>query len=450
MDRGDGPSIGQLIRSARQHLRISQDELLGRLIEVSGRTSITRERIGRWEADRQVPRAEWRHWLSVVLEIPGATLDSGAVAARRRNRLGRATVVTAPPARGTVRRTQGTPALLPIFRSRVQAGILAATLLNPHRAFSLTELANFAGGSLASVSKEAQGLEDAGILSRRINGTIRLMRAVTDTPVSAALTPLVRQTIGVPQIIAEELSRVMGTKRIMITGEWAERFAGQPGTMPATVELHLVYDPDVFDEDQLAAAIRRARHRLQTPITVSMVSTCEQNPTDSPTRQNDHPLVDVAAIPPAGDPPPVIQRWAEGGEVIDALLHDGQLEFIGGADATAEPYLHLAAEHLDAAERIPSTSREAAALLISQAAHLLGSGLLAHQGLQPSPTAESTVMPRAVTAQFGSDYADLFTRDRLDSTPETEIRGDVTDAVSHVRTVLASTRRILPRLGVFC
>jgi len=53
------------------------------------------------------------------------------------------------------------PALLPVFRSRLQADILAALLLDPDRSFSMTDLARRFSSPLSPVHDEAQRLTDA-------------------------------------------------------------------------------------------------------------------------------------------------------------------------------------------------------------------------------------------------------------------------------------------------
>src|SRR5271156_5962932 len=59
------------------------------------------------------------------------------------------------------------PALLPVFRSRLQADILAALLLKPGEEHSLTELADRFGAPLSTVHGEVKRLTDAGLLQRR-------------------------------------------------------------------------------------------------------------------------------------------------------------------------------------------------------------------------------------------------------------------------------------------
>ena len=59
------------------------------------------------------------------------------------------------------------PALLPVFRSQLQADILAALLLNPGQEYSLTELAQRFGAPLSTVHGEVKRLTGAGLLHRR-------------------------------------------------------------------------------------------------------------------------------------------------------------------------------------------------------------------------------------------------------------------------------------------
>src|SRR6266851_2783940 len=69
------------------------------------------------------------------------------------------------------------PALLPIFRSRLQADILAALLLNPDAEYGLTELAERFKAPLSTVHGEVKRLTDAGLLRRREVGRSAMVRA---------------------------------------------------------------------------------------------------------------------------------------------------------------------------------------------------------------------------------------------------------------------------------
>lgn len=453
------PPIGHLIRSARHRLQISQYELADKLAAVSGKATMGRDRVARWERGRQVPRDEWRQWLSVVLQIPKPMLDAGAAAARRRSQLGHAAVTANPPVGSpTPRRNQGTPALLPVFRSRVQAGILAATLMNPNRAFSLTELADHAGGSLASVSKESDTLEIAGILARRNNGTVRLVRAAKNRPIIGPLTELIRVTYGVPQVLGEELGRVPGIARITVTSTWAERFAGIAGVDPAQIQLRLtVPDPSVLDEEELTAAVDRAQKRVQREIRYTVVSAENEDlETCIPQQRDWRPVVDIAVIPPPAEQPSIVHPRQEGKAVIDALLEDGELELISGADAAGSPYFALAAEYLEAAEQIATPMPGSAFLLVCSSAQLIGIGLLARQSIRPTSGAAPDVAGRAVTSQFGMQFSqiELLRQRALELTTPTSrdnraVPSDVTDYLPTVRSLLRTAQELLPSVSLF-
>ncbi|WP_205629454.1 helix-turn-helix domain-containing protein [Jiangella muralis] len=454
--------IGQIIRTARQQLHMSQYTLAGRLATISGKRTMGRDRVARWERGRQVPRREWRQWLSVVLEVPSERLDAGAIAARQQNRLGRA-VSTARGGRPEAsRRQQGTPALLPVFRSRIQAGILAATLLNPHRAFSLTELADHAGGSLASVSKEAKLLEDAGFLVTRSEGAIRLMRAATDKPTLGPLTELIRVTYGVPQIIGEEFSRVAHVARIALMGTWAERFAGVIGPEPEAIHVRVTPPANAQpDQDALSAATARARRRLHRPVHVT-VAAAPDDPhpridgtrVDIPHQRNGRPVV---RITPLEEPTaPIGTPWRPGADVVTRLVASGQLELFNGPTADSRPYLDAANHHLASARDVASQAAGSAFVLLSHAAHMIGCSLLAAQGLRPAAGSNGDVVSTCVVAQFGAQFGHVellrqrqLTLNHPVGRDNRIIADDVAAAIPALEALLKTARDLSLELDLF-
>ncbi|WP_222851806.1 helix-turn-helix domain-containing protein [Phytoactinopolyspora mesophila] len=81
-----GKPIWDVIRHARDGKGLSQRELAERLAAVSGKTSVTRDDVKRWETGKRIPRPAWRHWLADVLEIPVERLDVAARLARHARR----------------------------------------------------------------------------------------------------------------------------------------------------------------------------------------------------------------------------------------------------------------------------------------------------------------------------------------------------------------------------
>jgi len=451
--------ISQVIRAARHARRLSQYTLANELATLSGRPTITRDLVARWERGHQIPRSGTRQWLSVILQVPREQLDIAAAAARRRSRLGHAVVTENAPAQpGQARRAQGTPPLLPVFRSRVQAGILTTTLLNPDRSFSLTELAEHAGASLASVDKENKLLERAGILTSRREGTIRLMRAADrHGPLVGPLTELVRLTYGVPQVIGEEFGVVPEVARLLLGGVWADRFAGIPGPEPDSIELLIAVQPGkTADAHALGVAIRRAEQRLKRHVKSAVVPLDRDLDTlRIPCQRPGHPVVEVAAIRPRIRPRSTGVEL-NGHDEIGHLVRAGQLEMIGGPAANSGPFLDLAARHITAAEHLVECAPDSAFLLLSQAAQLTGSALLAQQGLRLAANAAEHIIGTAISAQFGHQFSqiELLRRRRHELDTPTSRDSHITPAEANtylgtVRSLLAAATDLTEKVGLF-
>ena len=150
------------------------------------------------------------------------------------------------------------PALLPVFRSRLQADILAALLLNPDAEYSLTELAQRFQAPLSTVHGEVKRLTDAGLLRRREVGRSAMVRANPDNRLTQPLAELP------PQVVAEEFSGLAEAEQVLIFGSWAARYHGYPGKPPHDIDVLVVGRPsrdDVYD------AADRAQQRLGSPLT---------------------------------------------------------------------------------------------------------------------------------------------------------------------------------------
>ncbi|MBP2323448.1 transcriptional regulator with XRE-family HTH domain [Kibdelosporangium banguiense] len=94
-DREPPESISELIRSARHKHKLSQRELADALIEASGRDTVTRSDVSRWERGKRIPTGHWLYWLSHVLQVPLAGLRHAATVARKYRLM--AAVLQRPP-----------------------------------------------------------------------------------------------------------------------------------------------------------------------------------------------------------------------------------------------------------------------------------------------------------------------------------------------------------------
>jgi predicted nucleotidyltransferase len=142
--------------------------------------------------------------------------------------------------------------LLPIFRSRQQAELLADILDEPERERSLVELTDRLGVPAASVHREVERAEAAGIIRSRRVGRTRLVSADTASPYFASLRDLLVRAFGVPARLRAALADLHGVEEVYIFGSWAARWHGEPGFRPvADIDVLVLGHPD---RDKLYAA----------------------------------------------------------------------------------------------------------------------------------------------------------------------------------------------------
>ena len=160
------------------------------------------------------------------------------------------------------------PPLLPLLRSRLQADLLTLILLNPEREWTLTELAQRVGSSVATSQREVSRAEHAGVVTSRRLGNTRLVTAAPG-PLTEPLTELLLRSFGPHQVIAEELADVTGIAQAFLFGSWAARYTGQPGRAPADLDVLVLGNPD---RDDLDDAAQRASIRLNREVNVTIRS----------------------------------------------------------------------------------------------------------------------------------------------------------------------------------
>jgi predicted nucleotidyltransferase len=155
------------------------------------------------------------------------------------------------------------PALLPVFRSQLQADILAALLLNPEREYSLTDLAQRFGAPLSTVHGEVKRLTEAGLLRRRNIGRSAMVRANRGNRLVEPLAQLLFLSWGPLQVIADEFAELDGAERVLIFGSWAARYMQRPGPPPHDLDVLVVGQPT---RESVYDAADRAQQRVAMPI----------------------------------------------------------------------------------------------------------------------------------------------------------------------------------------
>jgi DNA-binding transcriptional ArsR family regulator len=175
------------------------------------------------------------------------------------------------------------PDLLPLFRSRHQADLLAWLYLHPEQEYSATELAERLGVALTTLLREANRLVTASLVRVRSVGRTRLFRAATEHRASAPLTQLLSLTFGPQTVLADVFGDVEGIEGVYIYGSWAARYGGAPGQPPGDVDVLVVGAPSRAD---VYAASDNAQEKLGLPVNPT-IRTVEQwrHPSDNLVKQ---------------------------------------------------------------------------------------------------------------------------------------------------------------------
>lgn len=162
---------------------------------------------------------------------------------------------------------EGPNPLLPLLRSRRQAEVLAAVLLDPDREWSLTELAELVGASVATVQREIKRAEEAGVVRSRRLGNTRLVRAEPGGDLTEPLAELLLRSFGPKQVLADVLRGVSGVDAAYLFGSWASRYAGERGPAPHDIDVLVIGQPDRDAlDDATSAAERRLARRVDVTI----------------------------------------------------------------------------------------------------------------------------------------------------------------------------------------
>ena len=110
--------------------------------------------------------------------------------------------------------------------------VLADLLDNPEREQSLADLTRRLGIPTASIHREIERAEQAGLVTSRRIGRTRLVRADTSSPYFEPMRQLLVSAFGVPGRLREALADVDGVEAVYIFGSWAARWQGEKGTRP--------------------------------------------------------------------------------------------------------------------------------------------------------------------------------------------------------------------------
>lgn len=203
------------------------------------------------------------------------------------------------------------PALLPVFRSKLQADILAALLLNPEREYSLTDLARRFDAPLSTVHYEVKRLTEAELLRRRNVGRSAIIQANSSNRLISPLTDLLFLSWGAMQVVADEFAGLDGAERVLIFGSWAARYQQRHGPPPHDLDVLVVGRPS---RESVYDAADRAEQRLGMPVNpVIRTADTWHDATDPLAQQiQSGPFVTVLVPDDAGSETPTPVRASDG------------------------------------------------------------------------------------------------------------------------------------------
>lgn len=161
------------------------------------------------------------------------------------------------------------PLLLPLFRSQAQARLLARVYLEPDRTAILADLARELGLDRAGVKREADRLEDAGLVVSERVGRQRILRPNPNSPYYEHLHGLLLTAFGPAALVGPALREVPGVEEAYLFGSWAARYAGVRGSDPVDIDVLVVGSPDRTALYGVARELESLLGREVNPVVVS-------------------------------------------------------------------------------------------------------------------------------------------------------------------------------------
>jgi DNA-binding transcriptional ArsR family regulator len=162
--------------------------------------------------------------------------------------------------------------VLPLFRSEQQLRILGELYLHADDEYPLSRLVERTDVPQQTVSREVDRLVDAGFVSDRRLGRMRLVRANRDGLYFDELSSMLRKAIGPVPVLQRALHAIPGIEAAYVYGSWARRYLGEAGPEPQDVDVLVVGDVDV---DRVTRACRRTEQELGREVNPTVVSAQE-------------------------------------------------------------------------------------------------------------------------------------------------------------------------------
>jgi DNA-binding transcriptional ArsR family regulator len=179
-------------------------------------------------------------------------------------------------------------AILDVLIPKTRQGILAAVLVQPERAWYVSELARRLGVPSSSLQRELRALSVAGILKSHRQGRMVYYQANAESPVFPDLRGLLLKTAGLVDVLADVLRPLGGSiKYAFVYGS----IASEEARSDSDIDLMII---GAVVPAALAVPLRKAREQLGREINPTIYAEAEFS---AKVAAEDHFLVDVLTKP---------------------------------------------------------------------------------------------------------------------------------------------------------
>jgi DNA-binding transcriptional ArsR family regulator len=190
------------------------------------------------------------------------------------------------------------PALAPLFRSDQQLRILSVLFGEAHEEVSIGELAERAGVSQATASREVARLAEHGLVVTRALGRNTLVRANWQLPWARDLRSILVQTVGLLGQLAAALTDVAKVEEAFVFGSWAARYSGEAGPAPHDIDVLVVGEAALRSVRRACAEVERELRVEANPIVIDRHRWEAKKPDPFVAQIKSQPLVPI----PLGSP----------------------------------------------------------------------------------------------------------------------------------------------------